>query len=345
MAGGRSTRPDRMTGTSRPIAAVLAAAVLFGTSGTAQELGPDTSTPLGIAAVRIAIGALTMWVAIWLLPHGPGRAEVLRSVGSHRVLVLTGGLGVALYTPLFLAGADRAGVAVATVVTICSGPFFTGGLEWAWRGRRPRLGWLLGTVVTVAGGMLLVSGAASPGKDVDSLGLAFALASGLGYAVYSVTAKTTMERGMHSTLALAAPFTVGAVMLAVVAVTQPFAWLGSGSGLAMALHLGILATGAAYVLYGFGLHRLTAATTVTLVLAEPLTAILLATALLDETLEPLGWLGVVVVLAGLVVVGRTAEETVDPAIAPVNVRGPFLDENRPASFGAAATSAVVDGKD
>ena len=67
----------------------------------------------------------------------------------------------------------------------------------------------------------------------------------------------------------------------------------------------------AYVLYGFGLDRLTAATTVTLVLAEPLTAILLATAFLDETLDPLGWIGVVIVLSGLVVVGRTAEATAD----------------------------------
>jgi hypothetical protein len=81
------------------------------------------------------------------------------------------------------------------------------------------------------------------------------------------------------------------------------------------------------------------------VLAEPLTAILLATALLDETLEPLGWLGVVVVLTGLVVVGRTAEETVDPAIAAVTDGGPYPDENRPANFGAAATAAVADGKD
>ncbi len=298
-----------MSRTARPIAAVLAAAVLFGTSGTAQELGPDRSTPLGVAAVRIVVGAMTLWVAIWLLPRGPARADVIRSVGANRSLVLIGGVGVALYTPLFLAGASRAGVAVATVVTIGSGPFFTGGLEWAWRHRRPGWWWLLGTLVTVAGGVLLVSGAESPDKDVDALGLAFALASGFGYAVYSVSAKTTMDRGMHSTLALAAPFTVGAVILALAAVTQPFAWLGSGSGVAMALHLGILATGVAYVLYGFGLDRLTAATTVTLVLAEPLTAILLAIAFLDESLDPLGCVGVIVVLSGLVVVGRTAETT------------------------------------
>ena len=44
----------------------------------------------------------------------------------------------------------------------------------------------------------------------------------------------------------------------------------------------------------------------TLVLAEPLTASLLAVFLLDESLSGLAWVGIAVLLAGLVVVGRNA---------------------------------------
>ena len=51
---------------------------------------------------------------------------------------------------------------------------------------------------------------------------------------------------------------------------------------------------------------------VTLVLAEPLTATLLATVVLDETIALLGWLGVSAVLLGLFVVGRTAEVSIEP---------------------------------
>ena len=80
----------------------------------------------------------------------------------------------------------------------------------------------------------------------------------------------------------------------------------------MALELGVVATGVAYVLFGFGLHRLSSATTVTLVLAEPLTAALLATIVLDESIGALGWLGIAVLLAGLVVVGRTADVSIEP---------------------------------
>ena len=40
---------------------VLLAAVLFGTTGTAQALGPDSSTPLTVGAVRILIGGAEMF--------------------------------------------------------------------------------------------------------------------------------------------------------------------------------------------------------------------------------------------------------------------------------------------
>jgi drug/metabolite transporter, DME family len=85
--------------------------------------------------------------------------------------------------------------------------------------------------------------------------------------------------------------------------------LATGSGLVMALYLGVVATGVAYVLFGFGLRRLSTATAVTLVLAEPLTAALLAVVVLDESIPVLGWLGVVAVMAGLVLVGRSASGT------------------------------------
>lgn len=308
-----------MSTTARPIAAVLLAAVLFGTAGTAQELGPAAATPLGIGTVRVAIGVVVLWAAIALTRRRWDDPDVGRMLAGDWRLFVVGGVGVATYTPMFLAAVDRTGVAVGTVIAIGSGPFFAGALEWVWRGVRPRRGWLVGTAITVAGGILLVGSQASqtaPSStdsfDVDGVGVVFALLAGGGYALYSVTAKVTMGRGVHPTLALAAPFTAGAVVLAALAVREPFDWLSSRDGLLIALHLGIAATGAAYLLFGYGLHRLTTATTVTLVLAEPLTATLLATLVLDESIVVLGWLGIVVLCAGLYVVGRTAEVSFEP---------------------------------
>ena len=295
------------------------AAVLFGTAGTAQALGPDAATPLGVGADRIVVGTAVLWLAIAVA--GPSLAEVTAAVRTHWRLMLVGGVGVAIYTPAFLVAVDRTGVAVGTVVAIGVGPFCAGAMEWGWRSVRPSRGWFLGTVVTVAGGAILVASAASSSTEtVDGIGLLLALAAGAGYALYSVTAKATMSAGVPPTLALAGPFTVGAIVVALLAVREPFGWITTGDGALMALHLGVAATGVAYLLFGYGLHRLTSATTVTLVLAEPLTATLLATVVLDETIAPLGWLGVSAVLLGLFVVGRTAEVSIEPVPQSVGRR-------------------------
>jgi len=233
-------------------------------------------------------------------------------------VILIGGLGVAIYTPMFFEAVERTGVAVGTIVAVGSGPFFAGALEWVWRGVRPGRWWVLGTVVTVAGGSVLVlaqRGSGPTGAPVDAAGVAFALGAGFGYALYSVTSKVVMERGVDPILTLASTFLVGSIAVALMAIREPFGWITSSEGVLMALQLGVLATGLAYILYGFGLQRLTSATTVTLVLAEPLTATFLAVLVLDETIVPVAWIGIAGLLAGLLIVGRTARVSFEPVPA------------------------------
>jgi DME family drug/metabolite transporter len=279
--------------------------VLFGTSGTARELGPDSASSLSVGAARITIGSLVLWSVVL----ANRRREPLPSsaaIRSLRWLLVIGGVGVAVYTPLFFVAVDRAGVAIGTVVAIASGPFFAAGLDWTFRRVTPTAAWLRGTVVTVVGVSVLIVSVDSGETGVDLLGVVAALAAGFGYATYSVSSKATMERGLPSTVALAIPFTIGVVVVLAMSAGESASWLTTSAGLAMALYLGIVATGLAYVLFGYGLRRLTSATAVTLVLAEPLTAALLAVVVLDESIPVTGWLGVAVVMSGLVLVGRSA---------------------------------------
>jgi drug/metabolite transporter, DME family len=310
--GWRAGQTDPVSGQHAPpptkriaVGAVVAAAVLFGTSGTARELGPESASSLTVGAARITMGSVVLWAVVVAnrrrerLPT----AAVLRPLGP---LLAIGGLGVALYTPLFFVAVDRTGVAVGTVVAIASGPFFAAGLDWRFRRIRPTVTWLRGTAVTVFGVGVLVAAVDASGAAIDVVGVAAALAAGLGYATYSVSSKATMERGLTSTAALAIPFTIGVVVVLALSIRESPRWLTTTAGVAMALYLGVVATGLAYVLFGFGLRRLTSATAVTLVLAEPLTAALLAAVVLDESIPLIGWVGVGVVMAGLVLVGRGA---------------------------------------
>lgn len=296
-----SPTPQRVMPRSAVAApAVVAAAVLFGTTGTAQELGPDGTTPLGVGTLRIVVGSVALWCFARRFPP----LDVLR---RHLGLFVLGAVGVAAYQPAFFAGTARSGVALGTVVALGSGPVFAGLIELVWLKRVPSRRWFIATAVTVAGGALLVLSGARGGVSGDDVvtfvGVAASLAAGASYAVYAIASKLMIMRGVHSTVSLAWPFTLGALVLVPFAAAEPLGWATSGSGMLMLAHLGILTVGLAYFLYGWGLRTLETSTAVTLTLAEPVTAALLAVVVLDERLRPTGWAGVALVVLGLAMVG------------------------------------------
>jgi DME family drug/metabolite transporter len=280
---------------------VLAAATLFGTTGTAQALGPSGTTPLGVGAARIVIGGAGL---LAVLPWLGGRRRDALALWRTRWGLLAG-LTTAAYQVFFFAGVARAGVALGTLVTIGSGPVFTGLLSWLVLRERPRASWVLATAVCVLGLALLV-GAGASAPDVDPIGLLLALASGLGYAVYTVAAKRMITDGHRSDEVMTAAFALGGLLLLPVLLTQPLAWLTTPSGLAMALWLGLATTTVAYVLFGRGLRHLEAGPVTTLVLAEPVVATLLGVLVLGESLVPLAWVGAGLVLVGLAMQGAAA---------------------------------------
>jgi drug/metabolite transporter, DME family len=110
-------------------------------------------------------------------------------------------------------------------------------------------------------------------------------------------------RGVDATVASAYQFSIGAVLLLPLLAGEPMGWLTTASGVVVALHLGVLATGVAYLCYGYGLRFLETSTTTTLTLAEPVTAALIATVALDERLTAVGWVGAAIVVAGLSLAG------------------------------------------
>jgi drug/metabolite transporter, DME family len=279
------------------VGAVLLAAALFGTTGTAQALGPDGTTPLGVGAARLLVGGLALLAVLPLLGSRPAEAVAL----WRRPTTLAAAACTALYQVTFFAGVQRAGVALGTLVTIGSGPVLAGLLARVLLGERPGRAWFGATALCVAGlALLILEGGTS---DADLLGVALALAAGLGYAAYTVLAKGLIAQGAGSAPVMAAAFGLGGLLLAPVLLTQPTAWLAAPGGLALALYLGLGTTTLAYVLFGRGLAVLAAGPVTTLVLAEPLVATVLGTTVLGERLALAGAAGAGLVLLGLVVQG------------------------------------------
>lgn len=301
------------------VLAVLAAAVLFGTTGTSQALGPEGTTPLSIGVMRMVIGGTGLAVIAFSLAarharRRPSAATRPRLTLQPLSLMVLTGACLALYQPLFFLGTARNGVAVGTVVALGSAPILAGLLEWALTRRTPTPTWMAATALATLGVVLLgFGGEAGDGSGTDPLGLLGSVGAGASFAVIANAQRRLLDDGWD-------PFTVvgamGASSAAICAFALPFvdlAWLGTGSGVAMALWLGLGTISIAYVLFTWGLSGLTAATAATLTLGEPLTASVLGIVVLGERLSALAVVGLVVLAAGLALLAWGSRAPRDPA--------------------------------
>ncbi|MBC8497053.1 MAG: EamA family transporter [Anaerolineales bacterium] len=272
---------------------VISAAILWGTTGTAQAFVPPGADPRSVGAIRLAIGGLA------LLTISLARGYSFRRIRWPLIPTLIAGISMAAYNLFFFAGVAKAGVAIGTIVTIGSAPILAGLLGWLFRKERPGRRWCLATILAVCGGILLIL----PGEklSVDSLGISLALLSGLSYAVFSVASKGMLEKAPPDA-AMAVVFTLGAVFLSPILLTTDLTWLSQPSGWMPALFLGLAATALAYTLFARGLVSVPVAKAVTLTLAEPLTAGMLGIFLLGELLTGASALGILLLFVGLVIV-------------------------------------------
>jgi DME family drug/metabolite transporter len=288
---------------------VLLSAVCFGTTGTAQALGPDAA-PITVGAARIAVGGALLLLVARAIPAAPA-AWPKRELGVIAA-------AIAVYQLAFFAAVDRTGVAVGTVVALGSAPAIAGVAGRLFDGEPLTGRWAAATALALSGVLLLVLGGGD--ASVDPLGIMLAVISGSGYATYAVLAKRLLRLGHAPERVMAASFSLGAVLLVPVLVLGDLSWLGGGDGIAMALFLGAIPTALAYILFARGLRHLTPGETATLTLAEPLTATGLGVLALGERPGVVAAVGAGLVLAGLLALAlptaRRAGGTSELASAP-----------------------------
>src|SRR3954449_2880309 len=267
---------------------VLLAAVCFGTTGTAQAIGPSAS-PVAVGAARIVVGgALLVAIARAMRLPMPPRGATVAGIA----------VGVCIYQLSFFAAVKLTGVAVGTVVAIGTGPAAAGALGRLLNGERLTRRWAAATVCAAAGVVLL---AGDGGATVDPGGIALAVTAGVGYATCTVLSKRLLVAGVAPEGVMAAGFGGAAVLLVPVLAIAGAGFRPGAGGAALAVYLGAIPTALAYVLFSRGLRSLSSGETATIVLAEPLTAALLGIVALGESPSLGAGIGAALVLAGLVI--------------------------------------------
>ncbi|WP_245613585.1 DMT family transporter [Pelobacter seleniigenes] len=268
---------------------VLAAAMLWGTTGTAQALAPPASTPVAIAALRMSVAGLA------LLSGSLWRGGIQLRSWPVRI-TLSAGLFIALYQLSSFWAMNATGVAVGTIVAMGSAPVFAGLLEYLlWR-RTPERRWYLSTALAFSGCLLLVLD--SGNLQVEAVGVLVALVAGFSYAFYTLLMGLLVRRQAPAD-ATAAVTCLGAIFLLPLLWQCDLQWLIQPNGWLVILHLGLIATALSYWLFAKGLAGVKTSTAVTLTLAEPLVATLLGILVVGERMTMLVSCGLVLIFAAL----------------------------------------------
>ena len=278
--------------------ALILSSVLWGTTGTAASFLPDDVSPLAIGASTMALGGILLF-----LVSAKTALVALRDPAARRWLLI-GAVGVFVYPLAFYSAMDLAGVAIGNVVALGSGPVFAAIFEWLWERRGLSTRWLVATAVAIVGITLLAfsrhADDAGGGDDV-TLGVLLGLLAGVAYALYTYASSRAIAVGHTGRSVMGGMFGLGAVALLPVFLALGAPLLQSPQSVGIAAYLAVGPMFMAYLLFGFGLTHMRSSVATTVTLIEPLVATVLAVIVVGERLEPGGWVGLALILAGITV--------------------------------------------
>lgn len=284
------------TDAGRAAIAVVAGAALWGTAGIAQELGAPTAAPPSVAAVRTLSGGAALLLVVLVTGGGFGIIDTLRR-GRGTLLFAVGAMAV--FQLGYLGAVRSVGVAIGVLVAIGSAPAWAG-LYDALRGRYPGWRWLLATILSVVAAGLLLLPAGT--EELAPVGILLALIAGLAYATYAIASKHLLDRGVAGIPVMGVAIFGGGLLLSPALWLTDLGWLTTTRGALAGAWLALIAIGASYVAFVWGLARLPTPLVTTLTLTEPLVAALLAVILLAERLTGLPLLGAILLTVGLLLV-------------------------------------------
>lgn len=282
------------------ITAILFASLLWGTTGTAASFAPTVS-PLAIGAFSMGVGGLLLALLAY-----KNLARERRVLVKHWRIVLSGALALAVYPMAFYSSMRMSGVAIGTVVSIASAPFFVAVLERLFSikhniDRR----WVYSLSLGTVGIAFLTFSEPSSNADGEDfsryLGILLGLIAGLTYALYAWAAKELISHGVSSKSAMGSIFGTGALMLLPSLVFTGGNLFETSTNTYVVLYMALIPMFVGYACFGFGLKVVAASKASLLTLFEPAVAAVFAVVVVGEKISMLGWSGVALIMACLVI--------------------------------------------
>jgi len=276
---------------------IALAASLWGFLGPLSELAfRQGLSPLSVAFWRALLGCTFFGLHSWVQKSKGMRARDLP------LIIAFGLVGVTFFYLAYQMAVREAGVALAAIL-LYTAPAWVALLAWRFL-KEPMGKTKLLSLLFVLSGVVLISWRGAP--HPHPLGILWGIAAGVSYALYYLLGKPLFQRYPTSTVMtlLLLTGTFGLLPFHPSWPTHPAAW-------ALVLLIAGGPTYLAYLAYSAGLRRLEATHASLVATLEPLVAALAAYLLFGEQLLPTGYLGALLILGGIVRLGRQSPSPTD----------------------------------
>lgn len=292
-----ATPAPRRAADSAPILLVLSAAS-FGLTWVAAPWATDEVPPLVVACVRFAIAAVLLFA--WC--RWRGISIPLRRADLPVVLGVTA-TSVVIYNLLFLYGVQLAPASHGALIVPGFIPVFTLVLAYELFGERVGVGRVLGASAAIAG-LALVIGPGIFRRPEELVGDLMFLGGAVVWALYAILSRIATQR-MHAAAITFLSAGLGSITFAILTlILEPggFGALGTASTRALAgvIYLGTFGTVFSFVLFALGVEMIGSARASAYAVLIPLFGVAATVAILDEPIEPIAFVGAVLVVTGLV---------------------------------------------
>ena len=282
--------------------AVLAAALIWGTTGTAAAYAPNLS-PLAIGAFAMGFGGL-----LQAFIAKKSIQKYWRAILQQRFLLMASVLSVAIYPLAFYSSMHYAGITIGTVISIGTAPIFSALLERLFNHQSLSIRWIISFILGIVGVVLLTLSENHSSNTADAvtalnkpLGIILGLIAGATYSTYSWAAKQFINQGLDAKAAMGSIFGLAAFIL-----IPSLFWTAQNlfdevRNLYVVTYMAAIPMFLGYILFGYGLKTVSASYATTLTLFEPVVAAFFAAILIGEKIATLGWVGIIMIFACLLI--------------------------------------------
>jgi len=279
---------------ARSFALVCLLALLWGASFPIIKVAVETLPPLTVAAGRALLGGLLLLALL-----GP-RVKVLWREARDGDFFLSQAMFNVVLPWSLVAWASRIIEAGLTTVLNSLSPIFVFLITWAVTRHEPATARkFLGVSLGIAGVVVIVGPSALAGLGTHLLAEAACVAGSLSYGIAAVVGRR-YDRLPALVPAAGSVLTGAAILVPLALFFDPWPARASGPSMLAVLALGVLSTGVAFVVYFRLLATIGSIATASQAYLRIAVGVGLSVVFLGERLEATHWIGLALVIAGVV---------------------------------------------